>query len=191
MSSAHHVDRPLLAAIAQGYLARIELAEDDVEAAEKSARSALQTLESHGLTDRPAAGSVHVAVGAVLARLGETQEAGDALVRGLARLRRHGEVLEIADALLVYAPVRRALESLTSARGLVEEARLLLADCSDPGAVAPRPGRGSAEAGHRPGALPLVQHDSLAHEVDLPEAEGLLARRGGCPRTRIGGALAS
>ena len=135
VSSAHHVDRPLLAAIAQGYLARIELAEDDVEAAEKSARSALQTLESHGLTDRSAAGSVHVAVGAVLARLGETQEAGDALVRGLARLRRHGEVLEIADALLVYAPVRRALESLTSARGLVEEARLLLADCSDPGAV--------------------------------------------------------
>ena len=135
VSSAHHVDRPLLAAIAQGYLARIELAEGDVESAEKSARSALQALESHGLTDRSAAGSVHVAVGAVLARLGETQEAGDALVRGLARLRRHGEVLEIADALLVYAPVRRALESLTSARGLVEEARLLLADCNDPGAV--------------------------------------------------------
>ena len=97
-------------------LARIELAEGDVEAAEKSARSALQTLESHGLADRPAAGGVHVALGAVVARLGETQEAGDALVRGLARLRRHGEVLEIADALLVYAPVRRALESLTSAR---------------------------------------------------------------------------
>jgi len=135
VSSAHHVDRPLLAAIAQGYLARIELAEGDVEAAEKSARSALQTLESHGLTDRSAAGSVHIAVGAVLARRGETQEAGDALVRGLARLRRQGEVLEIADALLVYAPVRRALESLTSARGLVEEARLLLADCNDPGAV--------------------------------------------------------
>ena len=135
VSSAHHVDRPLLAAIAQGYLARIELAAGDVEGAEKSARSALQTLESHGLTDRSTAGSVHVAVGAVLARLGETQEAGDALVRGLARLRRHGEVLEIADALLVYAPVRRGLESLTSARGLVEEARLLLGECNDPGAV--------------------------------------------------------
>ena len=135
VSSAHHVERPLLGAIAQGYLARIELGADDLETAEKSARSALQALESHGLSDQPAAGSVHVALGAVLARLGRTQEAGDELVRGLARLRRRGDVLELADALLVYAPVRRALESLTSARGLVEEARLLLAECVDPGAV--------------------------------------------------------
>jgi LuxR family transcriptional regulator, maltose regulon positive regulatory protein len=135
VSSANHVERPLLAAIAQAYLSRIALAADDVEAAEKAARGALQTLERHGLTDQPAAGSVHVALGAVLARLDQTQEAGDALVRGLARLRRRGDVLEIADALLIYAPVRRALESLTSARGLVEEARLLLAECVDPGAV--------------------------------------------------------
>ena len=63
------------------------------------------------------------------------QEAGDLLVRGLARLRRHGDVLAIADALLVFAPVRRALVSLTSARSLIEEARLLLAECADPGAV--------------------------------------------------------
>jgi LuxR family maltose regulon positive regulatory protein len=135
VSSAHHVERPLLAAISQGYLARIALAAGDAEAAEKHARAALETLESRGLDDLPVAGSVHVALGAVLARLGRTQEAGDVLVRGLARLRRRGEVLEIADALLVYAPVRRALESLTSARGLVEEARLLLSDCVDPGAV--------------------------------------------------------
>jgi ATP/maltotriose-dependent transcriptional regulator MalT len=135
VSSANHVERALLAAIAQGYLARIELAADDVEAAEKTARGALQTLESHSLTDQPAAGSVHVALGAVLARLDQMREAGDALVRGLARLRRRGDVLEIADALLVYAPVRRTLESLTLARGLVEEARLLLAECVDPGAV--------------------------------------------------------
>jgi LuxR family maltose regulon positive regulatory protein len=135
VSSGHHVERPLLAAIAQGYLARIDLAADDLKAAERGARAALQAVESRDLGDQPAAGSIHVALGAVLARLGRTQEAGDVLVRGLARLRRRGDVLEIADALLVYAPVRRALESLTSARGLVDEARLLLADCVDPGAV--------------------------------------------------------
>jgi ATP/maltotriose-dependent transcriptional regulator MalT len=135
VSSGHHVERPLLAAIAQGYLARIDLAADELEAAERGARAAVQAVESRDLGDQPAAGSIHVALGAVLARLGRTQEAGDVLVRGLARLRRRGDVLEIADALLVYAPVRRALESLTSARGLVDEARVLLADCVDPGVV--------------------------------------------------------
>jgi LuxR family maltose regulon positive regulatory protein len=95
----------------------------------------LHAVEIHALGDHAAAGSIHVALGAVLARLGRTQEAGDVLVRGLARLRRRTDVLEIADALLVYAPVRRALDSLTSARGLVEEARVLLAECADPGAV--------------------------------------------------------
>jgi LuxR family maltose regulon positive regulatory protein len=71
----------------------------------------------------------------VRARQGKTAEAGDVLVRGLARLRPTGDALAIADALLVYAPVRRALVSLASARGLVEEARILLADCVDPGAA--------------------------------------------------------
>jgi LuxR family transcriptional regulator, maltose regulon positive regulatory protein len=135
VSSGHHVERPLLAAIAQGYLARIDLAAGEIEAAEKGARAALHAVESHALGDHPAAGSIHVALGAVLARLGRTQEAGDVLVHGLARLRRRSDVLEIADALLVYAPVRRALDSLTSARALVEEARVLLAECADPGAV--------------------------------------------------------
>jgi ATP/maltotriose-dependent transcriptional regulator MalT len=135
VSSANHIERPLLAATAQGYLARIELAADNVEAAEKAARGAMQILEAHDLTDQPAAGSVHIALGAMLARLDQMQDAGDVLVRGLARLRRRGDVLEIADGLLVYAPVRRTLESLASARGLVEEARILLAECIDPGAV--------------------------------------------------------
>jgi LuxR family maltose regulon positive regulatory protein len=116
-------------------LARLALAADDVETAENHARSALRALESRGLVDEPGAGTTYVALGAVLARQGKTEEAGDVLVRGLARLRPTGDGLAIADALLVYAPVRRALVSLASARGLVEEARVLLADCVDPGAT--------------------------------------------------------
>jgi LuxR family maltose regulon positive regulatory protein len=135
VSSGHHVERPLLAASAQALLARIALAVNDVELAEKHARSALRALESRGLTDQPGAGATYVALGAVLARQGLSVEAGDMLVRGLARLRRTRDVLAIADALLVYAPVRRTLVSLASARSLVEEARLLLAGCVDAGAV--------------------------------------------------------
>jgi LuxR family maltose regulon positive regulatory protein len=135
VSSGHHVERPLLAASAQALLARLALAADDLDVAEKHALGALHVLETRGLTDQPGAGATYVALGAVLARRGKMEEAGDMLVRGLARLRRRGEVLEIADALLVFAPVRRALVSLASARSLVEEAKLLLAECADPGAV--------------------------------------------------------
>jgi LuxR family maltose regulon positive regulatory protein len=135
VSSGHHVDRPLFAATAQALLARMALAAGDTDVAEKHATGALQVLEDRGLTDQPGAGATYIALGAVLARQGRTQEAGDLLVRGLARLRRRGDVLEVADALLVYAPVRRALVSLASARTLVEEARSLLVDCADPGAI--------------------------------------------------------
>ena len=133
--AGYQVERPLLAASAQALLARIALAADDLESAEKHVSSALRALESRGVTDQPGAGTTYVALGALLAREGESGEAGDMLVRGLARLRPTRDVLAIADALLVYAPVRRALDSLASARGLVDEARLLLADCTDPGAI--------------------------------------------------------
>lgn len=136
VSSGLHVERPLVAASAQALLARLALAADDVEAAEKHASRALQAIESRGLTDQPGAGTIYVALGAVLARQGKSLDAGDMLVRGLALLRPRPDVLAIADALLVYAPVRRALDSPASARGLVEEARMLLADCADPGVLA-------------------------------------------------------
>ena len=135
VSSGHHADRRLVAATAQALLARIALAGDDVDLAEQRAHAAVSSLELQDLADQPGAGTAYVALGAVVARRGRTEEAGDLLVRGLARLRRHGDVREIADALLVFAPVRRALVSLASARTLVEEARLILAECADPGAV--------------------------------------------------------
>jgi LuxR family transcriptional regulator, maltose regulon positive regulatory protein len=133
--SGHRTRRWLLAAAAQARLARIALVEDGLDIGEARARDALLALDVHDLSDQPGAGEVHVAHGAVLARHGRIDEAGDALVRGLARLRQRGDVLEIADAVLVYAPVRRTLDSLASARALVEEARVLLAGCTDPGAV--------------------------------------------------------
>jgi LuxR family maltose regulon positive regulatory protein len=135
VASGHHADRWLVAATAQALLARIALGRDDLDLAEQRAHDAVRSLKLRNLTDQPGAGTAYVALGAVVARRGRTEEAGDLLVRGLARLRRHGDVLEIADGLLVFAPVRRALVSLTSARSLVEEARLLLAECADPGAV--------------------------------------------------------
>ena len=64
-----------------------------------------------------------MALGAALARSGEPEEAGKLLDRGLANLRGRGQPLDIADALLVSAPVRCALEAPAPARAMLEEAR--------------------------------------------------------------------
>jgi LuxR family maltose regulon positive regulatory protein len=135
-AAAQRVEQWLVASAAQALLARISLAEGELEEADTLAHDALELLESRNLTDQPGAGIPHVALGAVLARQGHVDDAGVLLVRGLAQLRLRGDAFEIADALLVYAPVRRALETLASARALIEEARVLLSGCADPGMLA-------------------------------------------------------
>ncbi len=129
----------LVAGIARAMLARISLeAEDDVDVAVAAARRALSTLEVHGVADKPGAGVAHLTLGAALARRNELEEAEKLLARGVANLRARGQPLDIADALLVSAPVRRALEGPAPARETLEEARKLLATCPDPGALSAR-----------------------------------------------------
>ena len=128
----------LVAGIAKAMLARISLETDDVDLAVSTARRALSTLEVHGVADKPGAGIAHVALGAALARGSELEEAGKLLDRGVANLRARGQPLDIADALLVSAPVRRALEAPAPARAMLEEARKLLASCPDPGVLSAR-----------------------------------------------------
>ena len=128
----------LVAGIAKAMLARISLETDDVDLAVSTARRALSTLEVHGVADKPGAGIAHVALGAALARGHELEEAGKLLDRGVANLRARGQPLDIADALLLAAPVRRALEAPAPARAMLEEARKLLASCPDPGVLGAR-----------------------------------------------------
>ena len=128
----------LVAGIAKAMLARISLEIDDVDVAVSAARRALSTLEVHGVADQTVAGIAHVALGAALARGSELEEAGDLLDRGLANLRARGQPLDIADALLVSAPVRRALGAPAAAREMLDEARELLANCPDPGVLTAR-----------------------------------------------------
>ncbi len=128
----------LVVGIARAMLARISLEAGDIDIAVTAARRALSTLEAHGVTDEPGAGLAHVALGAALARSNEPEEAGKLLDRGLANLRARGQPLDIADALLVSAPVRCALEAPAPARAMLEEARKLLASCPDPGVLSAR-----------------------------------------------------
>ena len=127
-----------MAGIAKGLLARISLDAGDVDATVAAARRAVSTLESHGVADEPGAGAAYVALGAALARAGEHEEAAPLLDRGLANLRVRGQPLEVADSLLVAAPVRRALDGPASARALLDEAKSLVASCLDPGVLSGR-----------------------------------------------------
>ena len=130
----------LVAGIAKAMLARIllETVDGDVDFATAAARHALRTLEVHGVADKPGAGIAHVALGAALARASELEEAAKLLDRGVANLRARGQPLDIADALLVSAPVHRALGAPAPARAMLEEARELLANCPDPGVLGAR-----------------------------------------------------
>ena len=124
----------LVAGIAKALLARTSLEGDDVGGAVAAARRALSTLELHEVATEPGAGVAYVALGAALARGKELdEEAGRMLDRGLANLRTRGQPLDVADSLLLTAPVRRTLQGPAPARELVEEARTLIANCPDPG----------------------------------------------------------
>ena len=141
----------LVAGIAKAMLARIllETVDGDVDFATAAARHALRTLEVHGVADKPGAGIAHVALGAALARASELEEAAKLLDRGVANLRARGQPLDIADALLVSAPVHRALGARRSrasdARGSEET------PCELPGSRSPERtpcgGRAHADAG--------------------------------------------
>ena len=142
----------LVAGIAKAMLARIllETVDGDVDFATAAARHALRTLEVHGVADKPGAGIAHVALGAALARASELEEAAKLLDRGVANLRARGQPLDIADALLVSAPVHRALGARRSrasdARGSEET------PCELPGSRSPErtPCGGRAHAHARP-----------------------------------------
>jgi LuxR family transcriptional regulator, maltose regulon positive regulatory protein len=123
----------LLVSAAQGILARIALAAGDVEEAEVWASQALNTVEAWELSEEPGSGFAYVALGAVRARQGLIDQAAALIECGIVRLRARGAQLDVADALLVLAPVRRALGTSTEARGLVEAARSLIEASPDPG----------------------------------------------------------
>ena len=63
---------------------------------------------------------------------------GEAAGSGRGEPSGRGQPLDIADALLLSASVRRALEAPAPARAMLEEARELLASCPDPGVLGAR-----------------------------------------------------
>ena len=118
-----------------GLRAHLALAENDPEKAESFGRQAIEVAMSHGLADLPHIGYVEAAFGAGVARSGRVEEGDVLLGHGIAQLGDFDPLLA-AHARLLHAPVRRRLDDPEGARALLDEAKVLLDRCGDPGAIA-------------------------------------------------------
>ena len=172
-----------VASIARAVLARVCLTIEDAAGAEAAARDAVEVVETHGLGDQAGSEFAYTALGAVLARDGELDEAARLLERGLGRLRARGEELYVADALLALAPVRRELGAREEARALLAEARSLIEGCLDPGAL-----RGRLEEVTR-SIVPAHRRIDGDSELTERELEVLRYLAEGLPKREIGQAL--
>ena len=133
------VSRPLannLAAVwAVGCLGALRARADDLEAAERYARQAIDLADRHGLAEHWIAATALVTLADVLDRRGRTAEAEAAAVRGLELAQRGRARLETAYALLCLARIGSRDGNSDDARARLRAARQIIASCADPGVL--------------------------------------------------------
>jgi LuxR family transcriptional regulator, maltose regulon positive regulatory protein len=106
--------------------------QDDPDAA-ALARRALATAEARAVSFEPLSGIVYLALGRALARQGKLAEAALQLGRALELCEVDSMGLHRTLALLVLASVRHGRGDLPGARALVDQARELIEQSTDPG----------------------------------------------------------
>jgi LuxR family transcriptional regulator, maltose regulon positive regulatory protein len=107
--------------------------EGDDGAAASLARRAVATAEAHAVSFEPLSGIVYLALGRALARQGELAEAEVQLGRALELFQIDSMGLHRTYGLLVLASVRHGRGDLPGARTLVDQARELVDQWTDPG----------------------------------------------------------
>ena len=120
---------------AMGCLAAIRARADDLEAAERYARTATGLAADHGLGEYWIAATSVIAMADVLDRRGQAAEAEAAALRGLELARRGGARLETACALLCLARIRFHVGDTHDAGVRLRAAREIVAACADPGVL--------------------------------------------------------
>ena len=105
----------------------------DDPAAASLARGAVATAEAQGVNFEPLSGIVYLALGRALARQGELAEAEVQLERALELFEVDSMGLHRTYGLLVLASVRHGRGDLPGARALVDQARELVEQSTDPG----------------------------------------------------------
>jgi LuxR family maltose regulon positive regulatory protein len=127
--------QPVAVVLALAVLSLLAGDEDDDRTAMVLARRAAATADSQGLSAEPMCGIAYAALGRALARQGELAEAEVQLKRALAPVGIDSMLGQRAFALLLLAPVRRGRGDLAGARDLVEQARELIEQFTDPGVL--------------------------------------------------------
>jgi LuxR family transcriptional regulator, maltose regulon positive regulatory protein len=107
--------------------------EEDDRDAVSLARRAVATAEAQAVSFEPLSGIVYLALGRALARLGELGEAEAQLARALELFGVDSMGLHRTYGLLVLASVRHGRGDLPGARALVDQARELVDQSTDPG----------------------------------------------------------
>jgi LuxR family maltose regulon positive regulatory protein len=138
VSVATRSEQWVSAADARALLAEICVAEGDLESAQEWVAAALELATRFGLADLPQVGHYYAVAGTIHARGGDYPEADRLLSVGLQQMRGSWEPLHVAEALLELAAVRQALGSPGDGRALIEQARVLIDACPDPGMLADR-----------------------------------------------------
>ena len=108
-------------------------ADQDDPAAASLAHRAVATAEAQAVTFEPLSGIVYLALGRALARQGELAEAEVQLGRALELFEVDSMGLHRTYGLLVLASVRHGRGDLPGARALVDQARELVEQSTDPG----------------------------------------------------------
>jgi LuxR family transcriptional regulator, maltose regulon positive regulatory protein len=109
--------------------------DQDDPAAVSLARGAVATADAQGVSFEPLSGIVYLALGRALARQGELAEAEVQLGRALVLFEVDSMLMHRALALLVLASVRHGRGDLPGARALVDQARELVEQSTDPGVL--------------------------------------------------------
>jgi LuxR family transcriptional regulator, maltose regulon positive regulatory protein len=125
--------QPVAVVLALAVLSLLAGDHGDDDTAVALGRRAAATADTQGLSAEPMCGIAYAALGRALARQGELAEAEVQLGRALAPVGIDSMLVQRAFALLLLAPVRRGRGDLPGARALVEQARELIEQFTDPG----------------------------------------------------------
>ena len=119
---------------ALGFSAQVALTQSRTEEAEALALRSIRQAQAHGLLDLPHVGYYLATVGAATARSGRLEEGDDLLDTGIGQLADWSPILA-GHARLMRALVRRQLGDMDGARDLLDEAKVLLAQCASTGII--------------------------------------------------------
>jgi ATP/maltotriose-dependent transcriptional regulator MalT len=133
-SQATDVDASGILVNVQGLLTQIDLAENRIEEAVDLGQRLVDWARVHGFSDLPHMGYHLAALGMAIARSGRLDEGDELLRSGIAQSFDFDPLLA-AHARLMRAPVRRQLGDIDGARALLDEAKLLLAQCAGTGII--------------------------------------------------------